>query len=573
MLFAGSIAASGSHGAALGAGLGALPAAAARFRTRRAAAVAMLAVAVGTAAALGIQKLPGRAAGVQGPIAPRPGTAIAPRTGFANWEASHPLDSDIGALVVGPDRRLITGGSGRSAAWHGALDQAQQRPLARTTGSAPRATYSSIDMLRSLADSRRTPTSDSIYNSGCSVCLLLRRCSSRSRAAAAGGLRGHRPDLAGALRGVMLAGFALAIVQSYIYSVGNIATATLLDLGVPAADRGVGAAASRMNEPAPRRPRLLVLNQYYWPGVEATAHLLSDLCAALADDFDVTVVTGRSPRRRLAGPRRARGRRDRPRTLDGVRPQPPSRRAAQLLQLPRRLASSGAAAPAARRRALHDRPAGDRRRRAGRRPPVRACRSSSSARTSSPRSPSSWAACENPARRPPAARADRRLPATRRPRGRDRRDDAAASRAPRAPTRTRIRVIPNWVDTTALAPRPRDNDWAREQGFEGRFVVMHSGNVGHAQNLDSLIRAGDLPARPRRPHDRDHRRRRSPRRAGGAGRGAPGRRRALSRLPAARDVSRCPSRRRTCMSSGSHAGSRATSCRAVSTGSSPQDGP
>src|SRR5437763_5790996 len=42
-----------------------------------------------------------------------------------------------------------------------------------------------------------------------------------------------------------------------------------------------------------RRPRLLVLNQYYWPGVEATAHLLAELCEALSDDFDVTVVTGR----------------------------------------------------------------------------------------------------------------------------------------------------------------------------------------------------------------------------------------------------------------------------------------
>src|SRR5881392_1733574 len=36
------------------------------------------------------------------------------------------------------------------------------------------------------------------------------------------------------------------------------------------------------------RPRLLVLNQYYWPGVEATANLLTDL----ATEFDVTVVTG-----------------------------------------------------------------------------------------------------------------------------------------------------------------------------------------------------------------------------------------------------------------------------------------
>src|SRR5690349_6277255 len=43
-----------------------------------------------------------------------------------------------------------------------------------------------------------------------------------------------------------------------------------------------------------RRPRLLILNQYYWPGVEATANLLTELCEALAEDYDVTVVTGSS---------------------------------------------------------------------------------------------------------------------------------------------------------------------------------------------------------------------------------------------------------------------------------------
>src|SRR5439155_9154891 len=53
----------------------------------------------------------------------------------------------------------------------------------------------------------------------------------------------------------------------------------------------------------------------------------------------------------------------------------------------------------------------------------------------------------------------------------------------------RVTVIPNWVDTQALAPRPRDNDWAREHGLADRFVVMHSGNIGHAQDLDTLIRA------------------------------------------------------------------------------------
>ena len=28
---------------------------------------------------------------------------------------------------------------------------------------------------------------------------------------------------------------------------------------------------------------------------------------------------------------------------------------------------------------------------------------------------------------------------------------------------------------------PRINDWARAQGLDTRFVVMHSGNVGYAQ--------------------------------------------------------------------------------------------
>jgi glycosyltransferase involved in cell wall biosynthesis len=53
----------------------------------------------------------------------------------------------------------------------------------------------------------------------------------------------------------------------------------------------------------------------------------------------------------------------------------------------------------------------------------------------------------------------------------------------------RIRVIPNWVDVTRMRPAPRDNPWAREHRLIKRFVVMHSGNVGYAQDLDTLIRA------------------------------------------------------------------------------------
>src|SRR5712691_7671783 len=41
-----------------------------------------------------------------------------------------------------------------------------------------------------------------------------------------------------------------------------------------------------------RRKRLLVLNQYYWPGVEATAQLLAELCESLVDEYEVRVLTG-----------------------------------------------------------------------------------------------------------------------------------------------------------------------------------------------------------------------------------------------------------------------------------------
>src|SRR5262249_16188786 len=49
----------------------------------------------------------------------------------------------------------------------------------------------------------------------------------------------------------------------------------------------------------------------------------------------------------------------------------------------------------------------------------------------------------------------------------------------------RLRVIPNWVDTSRLRPPHDDNEWIPSAHLENKFVVMHSGNVGHAQDLDS----------------------------------------------------------------------------------------
>jgi colanic acid biosynthesis glycosyl transferase WcaI len=56
----------------------------------------------------------------------------------------------------------------------------------------------------------------------------------------------------------------------------------------------------------------------------------------------------------------------------------------------------------------------------------------------------------------------------------------------------RITVIPNWTDPDTIMPSPRRNSWSAEQGLDERFVVMHSGNVGHAQDLGTLIRATTL---------------------------------------------------------------------------------
>ena len=63
-----------------------------------------------------------------------------------------------------------------------------------------------------------------------------------------------------------------------------------------------------------------MLNQYYWPGVEATANLLTDLCEGLAADYDVTVVTGRLRGIETPDARSGNGVRIVRVRVDGVRP-------------------------------------------------------------------------------------------------------------------------------------------------------------------------------------------------------------------------------------------------------------
>ena len=237
-----------------------------------------------------------------------------------------------------------------------------------------------------------------------------------------------------------------------------------------------------------KRPRILVLNQYYWPGVEATAHLLTELCEALAEDYEVEVVTGM-----------LHGHEDAPRAVDhnGVRIVRVSSTSYDRAELARRAANYFSYLGAAGAHALRgpapdlvlcmtDPPiVGDLGVAVGRRFGVPVLVISQDV---FPEIATELNRLNNPAVVGVLGglvgaylrRADRIVAI-----GETMRERLQAKGAPP----DRLRVIPNWVDTNAITPQPRDNEWAAANDLVGRFVVMHSGNVGHAQDLDSLVRA------------------------------------------------------------------------------------
>jgi colanic acid biosynthesis glycosyl transferase WcaI len=56
----------------------------------------------------------------------------------------------------------------------------------------------------------------------------------------------------------------------------------------------------------------------------------------------------------------------------------------------------------------------------------------------------------------------------------------------------KVRVIPNFADVDDLAPMPKRNEFSRRHGLDSRFVVTYAGNMGPAQDLDSVIEAAVL---------------------------------------------------------------------------------
>jgi colanic acid biosynthesis glycosyl transferase WcaI len=237
-----------------------------------------------------------------------------------------------------------------------------------------------------------------------------------------------------------------------------------------------------------RRPRLLVLNQYYWPGVEATANLLTELCTALADEYDLTVVVGAAEGQPAESVR------------DGVTIVRVHSTTYDRTQLSRRAANYFTYITAAVRKSL-----------ASPRPDVIVCMTdppfvAAAARIVAQRFRVPLVVISQDVFPEIAVRLGRlngpivigvlRAVIASSLRFADRvvviGDTMQQRIEEKGVDPARIRVIPNWGDTTGITPQPRDNAWARRHGLVGRFVVMHSGNVGHAQDLDTLIRAASL---------------------------------------------------------------------------------
>jgi glycosyltransferase involved in cell wall biosynthesis len=234
--------------------------------------------------------------------------------------------------------------------------------------------------------------------------------------------------------------------------------------------------------------RILVLNQYYRPGVEATANLLAELCEHLAEAYDVTVFTGA-----------VRDRDDLPHveTVNGVRiirvrstALDRSKLFFRALNYLTYLAGTLSAAMRVRRPVLvlcmTDPPiVGDLGVVVSRRHGVPLLVVSEDV---FPEIATELGLLTNPL----LVTLLRRLVSVYLSRaahvvaiGETMRQRLITKGA----SPDRVSVITNWVDTSSIVTTTRRNDWSREHELEDRFVVIHSGNVGHAQNLDNLVYA------------------------------------------------------------------------------------
>jgi len=77
-------------------------------------------------------------------------------------------------------------------------------------------------------------------------------------------------------------------------------------------------------------------------------------------------------------------------------------------------------------------------------------------------------------------------------------DDLKDNISARLDDPTKVRVIPNFVDTEWITPAPHENSYRQQHGLSGKFVVMYAGNVGLSQSLDLVLDSAAALA-----HERD----------------------------------------------------------------------
>jgi O-antigen ligase len=245
LAFDASIAASGSRGAIAAGFAGLFVVASLAPGSMRARALFTAVVAVFLAATIVVALAPtskGNGVASKDHAAAAAPTEITAKPGYINVGAAYPFEFDIGSQGPGeaaPTHRKLFGLAGRGEAWRGALDLANARPaLGYGFGTEDRVF---INRYTNFVGGTPEDSYIGIYLQLGAVGLAT--FFALIGALALGGLRRATPEAAVSLA-VLAAALVLAIVQSYIYSVGNIGTVTVwvcAFLGVGAVGRRVSA--------------------------------------------------------------------------------------------------------------------------------------------------------------------------------------------------------------------------------------------------------------------------------------------------------------------------------------------
>jgi colanic acid biosynthesis glycosyl transferase WcaI len=246
------------------------------------------------------------------------------------------------------------------------------------------------------------------------------------------------------------------------------------------------------------RPRVLFINRSYWPDVEATGQLLTELCEDLADDFDVTVVCGRARKVVDDVPPRAEMLRERNRVkIRRVRHTHFDKasfvgRIANMLTF--QLAASWSSITAPRPDIVVVETD----------PPflclmgyvlqlLRRARLVCYLQDIYPdvavalgKLKPGWIARSLRAMFFHVYRRSDAVVVL----SRDMRELLVAGGVPAQI----VQIVPNWIDTTAVCPIKQNNRFRHEHDLEDKFVVMYSGNMGMSQNLSQVLEAAELLA-------------------------------------------------------------------------------